>query len=430
MKHSVKFLIIGAGLTGLSAAYHLGSKYIIIEKEDSVGGLCRTVAKKGFFFDYSGHLLHLSDEYTRSLVASFLPDAFYKHARQAYIHYRDHVVPFPFQANLSALPDEVKKECLIGFIRAYCRREEKALETFEDWVHIYLGEGLAKHFFVPYNSKLYGEDLGHLTSEWCERYVPKPSLEETVDGALGRQTHDFGYNVSFLYPKKGGIQVLADSLAQRVNNIKLGLSACTVRWKQKELVANNGEIFTYESLVSTMPLPELVSALDPVPQAVKAAGDLLKWRTVHCLNIGVRKTGGSTSHWAYFPESDYVFYRVGFIHNICRNSVPEAHSAYYIEVARDPDEPVDTEKLRTRSIEGLVKAGILDKSDSVVIAQYLPLQYAYVVYDRARPAAVRVIRDFLAQQNIYSVGRYGEWKYSAMENALLDGKSVAEYIMS
>jgi protoporphyrinogen oxidase len=331
---------------------------------------------------------------------------------------------------LSALPADVNKECLLGFIQAHCRKERKHIETFEDWVHAYLGEGLAKHFFVPYNTKLYGEDLKHLTPEWCERYVPKPNLEETVDGALGVQTCDFGYNVNFLYPKRGGIQVLADSLAQEVNDIKLGTALRTVRWKQKEVAAGNDETFGYEVLVSTMPLPELVDALDPIPPDVKAARDQLTWRSVHCMNIGVRKTGGATSHWAYFPESDVVFYRVGFIHNICQESVPEGHTAYYVEIASDPDEHIDREEIRNRSIEDLVNVGILEQDDEVVVTQYLPLPCAYVVYDHARPAAVKLIRGFLERQDIYSVGRYGEWKYSAMENALLDGKSVAERIMS
>ena len=65
--------------------------------------------------------------------------------------------------------------------RLFPVHEEK---TFEDWVHKYFGTGLAKHFFIPYNTKLYGESLSNLTPEWCERYVPKPNLEETIDGVL------------------------------------------------------------------------------------------------------------------------------------------------------------------------------------------------------------------------------------------------------
>ena len=430
MQNGSKYIVIGAGLTGLSAAYHLGNNYTVIEKENTVGGLCRTVQKNGFFFDYSGHLLHLSNEYTKKLVVSLLPHTFDKHFRRAHIYYRKHEVPFPFQANLSALPNDIKKECLLEFINAYCRKKVHNPKTFEDWVHQYFGTGLAKHFFIPYNTKLFGESLNNLTPEWCEQYVPKPNLEETIDGVLGNQTQDFGYNASFLYPKEGGIQVLADSLAERVENIKLGLSVRTVRWKQKELVTDNDETLTYESLVSTIPLPELAGMLNPIPHDIEDSRDQLKWRTVHCFNVGIRKAGSSKSHWAYYPESDFVFYRVGFIHNICEKSVPKGHSAYYIEIACDPKEDVDIDNLRERSIKDLKKAGMLDENDEVVVMHHLSLPFAYVVYDHARTAAVMKIKYFLEQHGIYSVGRYGEWKYSAMETAILDGKDIAERLSS
>ena len=430
MDEKARYIIVGAGLTGLSAAYHLGDEYIIFEKEDSVGGLCRTVHKEGFYFDFSGHLLHLRDEYTKQLVASLLPDKFREHHRWAHIHYHNRTVPFPFQANLSALPPDAKKECLLGFIYSYCNRKEKSIGTFEEWVHAYLGEGLARHFFVPYNTKLYGDSLKNLTPEWCDWFVPKPSLEETVDGALGDQTRDFGYNINFLYPRQGGIQILADAIAQKVHNLILGVSVGTVCWKEKELETVSGERYGYERLISTMPLPELVNALDPLPRELREAGLVLRWRAVHCINIGVKKTGGPTSHWAYFPEEDFVFYRVGFIHNICERSVPEGCSAYYIEIASDPHEDVDVEELTGRSIEDFNKVGILEGGDDIVAVQYLPMPCAYVVYDHVRPAAVQTIKEFLEQHDIHSVGRYGGWKYSTMEDALLDGKSIAERLKS
>jgi UDP-galactopyranose mutase len=195
-------------------------------------------------------------------------------------------------------------------------------------------------------------------------------------------------------------------------------------------VSSAGETHGYEKLVSTMPLPDLVNALDPSPRRVSEAGRMLRWRTVHCVNIGVKKKDRTPSHWIYFPEPGYVFYRVGFIHNICRKSVPGGHSAYYVEIATDPNERVDGEALARRSMTDLARAGILDPHDDVTEVQYLPMPYAYVVYDRARSSAVRLILDFLEEHGIHSVGRYGGWKYSAMENAILDGKSVADKLRS
>jgi protoporphyrinogen oxidase len=154
-----RYLIIGAGLTGLSAAYHLRRDFLVLEKEKSPGGLCRTIHENGFFFDHSGHLIHLRNEYTKSLVPSLLKNNFAEHRRMAYIQYDSCKVPFPFQANLSSLPRSVNRECLIEFIDAYCRGKNAQIRSFQDWVMTHLGGGLARHFFVPYNRKLYGAYL-------------------------------------------------------------------------------------------------------------------------------------------------------------------------------------------------------------------------------------------------------------------------------
>jgi protoporphyrinogen oxidase len=424
-------VIIGGGLTGLSTAYHLRNDYILVEKESTAGGLCRTIHKDGFSFDFSGHLLHLKNDYTKKLVPGLLHDNLAKHQRASYIQYLGHQVPFPFQANLSALPAEVIKECLTGFVHAHCSATPDKIESFRDWILAHLGEGMAKHFFVPYNTKLYGASLETLTPEWCNQFVPKPNLEETIDGALGIQRGRFGYNAEFLYPVQGGIQALPDALAAEVSDIKVRTPILRIHWKNKQVETETGERYAYNHLVSTIPLPELVRRLEPLPGELEEAGTVLRWRTVHCLNIGLRNKPPQTCHWAYFPEPEYVFYRVGFTHNFAPRSVPEGRASLYVEIARDPqqgdaEEEPDAGGCYETAVSHLLKAGILRQESDVLLHLHLPMPFAYVVYDHHRPRALEVIHRFLQENDIHSIGRYGEWKYSSMETAILDGKAVVE----
>ena len=428
MSEKWRFVIIGAGLTGLSATYHLKSQYIVFEKEGVPGGLCRTEKIKGFHFDCSGHLIHLRNEYTKSLVPSLLKNNISEHRRKAYVQYESCKVPFPFQANLSSLPHAVNRECLMEFIDAYCCRKGLKVNSFQDWVVTHLGGGLARHFFVPYNTKLYGADLEHMTSEWCDRYVPKPDLQEMVDGAIGNQKKDFGYNQTFMYPQTGGIQSLVNGFAEGVDNIRLNYQVQKVLWKEKAVIGEDGNRTRYESLVSTMPLPLLVDALEPVPAELLEARKALRWRSVHCLNLGVKGNDTGRYHWAYFPGSDSIFYRVGFIHNFTPKSVPPGCSALYIEIASDPEEVADVEVLFNKAIKDLINLDILPNEDTILVKSYVPMPCAYVVYNHERPGALEVIQRFLSQQSIYSVGRYGDWKYSSMEDAILDGKAIAEQL--
>jgi protoporphyrinogen oxidase len=423
-----RIIIIGAGLTGLSTAYHLNEGYRIFEKEEDPGGLCRTVSQNGFSFDFCGHLLHLRNEYTQKLVPSLLKNKCVEHQRKAYIQYRDCTVPFPFQAHLSSLPPRINKDCLLGFINAYFSETPKNIRTFGEWVCAYLGKGLAEHFFVPYNTKLYGTNLKDMTPDWCDMYVPKPNLEETIDGAIGIQKGEFGYNASFLYPKTGGIQSLVNGLVEKVETIHLNRSIRNILWKERRIIDQNGEETRYESLVSSMPLPELLNALAPLPAELFNARNALRWRSVHCLNLGVGKPFAGDTHWAYFPEAKYIFYRVGFFHSFAPNLTPPDCSSFYVEVAANPEESFDERDLFNRAIEDLIKAGILSNRDEILARCYLPIPHAYVVYNHDRQDALKEIHGFLKGHSIYSVGRYGEWKYSSMETALLDGKAIAEQL--
>src|SRR4030042_7038604 len=222
-----KIVIIGAGLSGLNAGYQAslrGLDYVICEQESEVGGLCKTIKREGFSFDYSGHLLHLKDPYFKFLVRNLLRKNLKTHRRRFCIYSRGVFPPYPFQANLRNLPPKVIRECLLEFVKAYYENEDlptSQYETFADWIEAKLGNGIGKYFMMPYNTKIWTVSPRELTCEWLSEYVPRPSLVEVFDGAFLEQRKEFGYNLRFWYPKKGGIQALCNSLAERVPNIQL-----------------------------------------------------------------------------------------------------------------------------------------------------------------------------------------------------------------
>jgi UDP-galactopyranose mutase len=425
----IETTIIGAGLTGLSTAYHLKDGYVIFERENSVGGLCRTFNYKGFELGYSGHLIHLHNDYTKKLIPSLLNYNVKKYHRNAYIFNKNYIVPFPFQANLSALPEEIISECISGLRSAYRKRHNKAVQSIEDWVAAQFGDGLAKHFFIPYHTKLYGTASKNITAEWCDKFIPKPNFSEIIEGANGEQKKDFGYNIDFIYPAKGGIQQLPDALAKGVKNIRLNSAVHKIHWKEKKIEAEDNTFIQYEQLVSTIPLPELLRSLVPLPAEIDRSRKLLRWRSVHCLNLGIKKEDPINRHWAYFPEPEYIFYRVGFTHNFAPRSAPPGYSSLYVEIAGDPDEKIKSEGLFDKAIKDLRRVDILGNSDEIAARLYLPIPYAYVVYDHNRSAALKTIQAFLSKNSIYSIGRYGGWKYSFMEESILDGKQLAESLL-
>src|SRR5437879_1019073 len=206
---SVRTVVVGGGLAGLSAARELGREFVLLEAEDRLGGLCRTERVGGFSFDWTGHWLHARDPEMRELIArKWLAGNLLEVQRRALIYSEGVWTRFPYQFNLHGLPAQTIADCIIGFVRA---AKEGELGNAADYILRHLGRGFAEHFMFPYNEKLYTVNCEELSPEWGGRFIPRPSLEEVVRGALGLAGEGAGYNATFWYPKSGGIEALAPS---------------------------------------------------------------------------------------------------------------------------------------------------------------------------------------------------------------------------
>jgi protoporphyrinogen oxidase len=428
-----ELLIVGAGLAGLSAGYHAqlkGLDYGLYEAGARPGGCCRTRERDGFHFDYSGHLLHLKDPYFQGLVRELLAGNLSVIPRNAVIYSHEVFSRYPFQANLFGLPAPVVKECLLEFVKAYHGNEDlpsTAYRTFHDWIVAKLGEGIGRHFMFPYNEKLWTVPTGEMTCDWQSEYVPKPDLEDVFNGAFEDQSKGFGYNASFWYPERGGIQALSDALAARVSRLHLNQSVTSIDPVAKCVRFASGSSASFGRLVSTMPLNKLVQKMEgTLPEPVQSALQRLRHNSILIVNLGVKGAHLTDKHWIYLPEKKYTAYRVGVYSNFSAALAPAGTSSFYIEIAYQQDWHVDKDMLVANSIADMVELGLIGSLDDILVKDVLDLECAYVIYDQQHAESRKVIRDFLRLHDIESIGRYGNWEYSGMEEALSQGRNVIE----
>ena len=421
-------VILGGGLTGISTAAHLRAPWVLLEREERLGGHARTDARDGFKFDKTGHWLHLRDPAVKRMVDELLPGEMVPIARKARIFSHGVLTRYPYQANLHGLPPEVIKECLMGVIEARAGAgsgPEPA--NFEEYCLRHFGAGISKHFMIPYNEKIWGVHPREITAAWCSRFVPLPNLEQVVAGAVGAGPPEMGYNQTFLYPKSGGIEVFTRALATRLagpesaGRVHTRTSPEAVDWRRRE-VRVGGETLHYRALVATIPLPELLRRMSELPPAVEEAARRLRCTTLRYLNIAARGQPPADWHWIYVPEKRYPFYRVNVFSTAMASMAPAGCSSICVEMAdRGPvSEPVVRE-----TIAALVEAGALRDSADVIFAEPMQIEYAYVVFDQHYYEATRTIFEFLESQAIYPRGRYGAWTYNAMEDCVLAGREVA-----
>jgi protoporphyrinogen oxidase len=429
-------VIIGGGLTGISAAKHLARRWLLLEKNDRLGGHARTDEKDGYFFDKTGHWLHLRDPYTKQLIADLLGDRMVRVERRARIFSNGALTRFPFQANLHGLPPDVANECLLGFIQAWHRGQVQALAppaNFEEYIQQKFGPGIARHFMIPYNHKLWGVHPREITAAWCTRFVPTPTLEDVVKGAVGANPPELGYNISFLYPREGGIETMTRALAGSIDlergEIRTGTTPDVVDVAARE-VTIGGERIPYRAVVATLPLPELLKRVRGLPPDVEKAATQLRCTPVRYLNVGTRHPPPADFHWIYVPEEKYPFYRVGIYSNALPSMAPRDLGSLYVELSdRGPTPTGAARAALMRDVAGgLHAAGAIASPDDVLFADLHELTYAYVVFDDNYYPATETIRGWLEANDIYPRGRYGFWTYNSMEDCILAGREVAQTI--
>ena len=443
-------VVLGAGPTGLSAALELGAEALLLERQDTVGGWCRSIVDQGFTFDYAGHIMFSSDPFVLELYTRLLGDNLHWQDREAWVYSKSVYTRYPFQGALYGLPPEVLKECLIGAIEARFGPLKKpelrvaghdealaaapavaqagAPRNFEEFIHRVWGAGVAKHFAIPYNKKLWAVPLDEMETSWLGGRVPLPNLEEMIEGALQPVPKPMGPNARFGYPLRGGFQALMDGFLPLLEaELQLGADVVAVSPSARMVTLADGRRYSYDSLISTLPLPRLVAAMGgEAPPAVREAAAALRHVSVRCVNLGVAREAITDKHWIYYPE-DSVFHRIFVQGNASpHNNAPGGFGlTCEISYSEYKPLPVDGDALIERCIKDCIKVGILRADDQIIAANQLDLPYAYVVYDHARAAHVDTIRRWADAADIVLAGRYSEWEYYNSDHAFVAGRKAA-----
>jgi protoporphyrinogen oxidase len=432
-----KIVILGAGLSGLSTSFHLERNgvldYKLFEKSSTPGGLCRSVHQDGFTFDYTGHLLHVSDPYFKDFLTNIIGlHNFNLIERRSFVYSHDTYTAYPFQTNLYGLPTKVIAECIEGFIKRNTSR--RTPRTMHEWTLKHFGAGIGKHFLFPYNKKLWCLDAHEQHPSWTQRFVPTTSLEAMIEGAIKPRAIDGrGYNSNFYYPKQGGIASFSNDVAKTLTKpIHYEYEAKNINLKERSVTFTNGHKEFYEQLVSTLPLNTFLKMLtEPAHLNLARSAPKLRCNSVVNFNLGLSIPDLSEKHWIYFPELKYAFYRVGFWNNFASSMAKKGCSSLYGEfsyVATNKS-PQAVHALTQRSIKQILHVLGITKND-IVTQKILNLEHAYVMYDTWREKNLPKILEGLKNEQIQSIGRYGAWKYSSMQDAILDGKEAAEKLLA
>lgn len=416
----VNNLIIGGGISGLTLANYI-TDYLIVEKDSSLGGYARTHYIDDYIWDYAGHFFHFkTDEFKSMFINSMDKKDYIIKNKNTYIYFEDKLIDYPFQMNIHELSKDKFIDCLYDLFN---KQEKKVYTNFLDMLYGKFGISITEMFLKPYNEKLYATDLTKLDKDAMGRFFPYANIKEIINNMKNHS--NTSYNNTFMYPKKGA-QVIVNKLCEKVdmNKVMLNTSVTSIDLNKKEVTLSTKEVISYDNLINTIPFNKFLSLLNI--QEYTNFSNELSYNKVLVFNLGFdKKSTYNNTDWIYFPDKNINFYRAGFYDNILSTD----KLSMYIEIGYSKESIIDESTINKElslTLDNLKKCKIIDDTFKLVKYESIIMDPAYVHIDTLHDKLVKEIINDLETKNVYSVGRYGSWTYSSMEDAMLQSKELVE----
>ena len=419
-------LVIGAGPAGLSLAYHLQSDTLVLEKEDRVGGLCRSFHLHGGVFDIGGHSFHTPFPEVRALVTGIMDGRLHTFQRDARVYTYGTLIPSPFQKFFEQIPDpEVVGECRAGLQDANPSPEA---DDFEEYALRRFGHGVAKHFMLPYNRKLWGPNLKRISCEWTSERIAGAKGSKEEFKTIGGKRTPLQAETYLQYPNKGGVEEICKRLATHVPAIELNQEVARIDPQHKVAWTANGESYRWERLVSTMPLPELLRVIEGTPPELLELVERLDYLSLRVEFLLVGRQLLDVPQRIYVPDPEIPPHKIAFNHTSSAHLAELPRHAIMAEVSYSREKTIERETIAQRTVEALIEMGVLRSVNDVVWKGHVEVKYAYPVYTHERQDIVQEIRRYLEPFDIYTLGRFGGWEYINSDHCIWRGMRLARQL--
>lgn len=435
-----KIVILGAGPTGLGAAYQLSKldykNWQIYEKNGYIGGLSASFRdEKGFTWDVGGHVIFSGNDRFNRLVDDLLGNEILAFLRESWIWFRDSFVRYPFQNNFHLYPDKgIVLECASGLLDNL--NKKGPYKNFEEWIYSFFGKGIARYFMIPYNKKVWACPLKKMDYNWISKRVSIIDVHRILKNIIYQKDDgDWGPNSAFRYPLAGGICSLFNKfLPYTDGHLHLNKEVARILPKKKEIIFKDGEKISYDIIISTIPLNKLLKKMEGKPEGIRRATGQFLWNGGYIVGIGIKKPCPSKKNWMYFPQNDSPFYRVTYLSNYSPNMTPKGnYFSFLAESSYSKYKIVSRNSIIEKTIQGLINSKLITEEDrSLIVSTYLiDAPYSFPVPFLGRDKILKEIQSFLMKNGIFSRGRFGGWKYEVgnMDHSVLQGMEVVDRIL-
>lgn len=449
-------LILGGGLAGVTAAHELsrrGTRVILVEREDEVGGLAKSLTHSSehgeFTYDIGPHRFHSTDDRVAEVTLSVLGENVVERERLSRIFLYGKFFHYPLK--LGSALTKLPKLVMLRSIFDYGMQSIKNIfvrggdDNFENWVVRRFGRKLFNVFFGVYTEKTWGVPCTQISSDWAAQRISQTSLLNAVKTALFRPKGDVRSLIStFHYPKVGGIGGIARSfrdsavsngavvhLKTEVEEIIIEDGACVgVRVRDGN---GNQQTIRADRVLNTMPLTKLVRLATPAadPEVLNHV-DQMRQRSMVFVYLVLNREQLTPDHWLYIPEASLTFHRLSEYKNFSEDCAPADKTLVCAEITCDFGDDVwcdSDENLRQITVDDLVSIGLIQPEEVLETFTHREI-YAYPLYVLGYKKHLDAVLSWVdGVGNLDTTGRQGLFKYNNMDHSIAMGLTAADALL-
>ncbi len=417
-------------MAGFGAAYSLHGAGVVptlFDRNGYHGGHTASFRHDGgFVFDVGPHISFTKDSRIQELFAESVGHQFETVQINLNNYWKGHWPTHPVQLHLHGLPEDVVVKVIADFVEEH-HAPERRIHNYADWLVASFGRTFAELFPMTYTRKYHMTTAENMSTDWLGPRIYRPSLEEVLRGALTPAAPHSHYITHFRYPRSGGFVSYLSRFVP-LGNLKLGHELVRVDPRARRLSFANGAESSYDALVSSIPLPELLPMVVGAPPDVLDAARRLACSACVLVNVGVGRADLSSAHMTYFYDEDISFTRLSFPHTLSPENVEPGNGSIQAEVYFSSKyKPLTTapEALIAPVIADLRRCGILREDDPILFSNAMLVPYANVIFDLERAAALETVHGYLDDVGIAYCGRYGDWGYMWTDESFKSGEQAA-----
>lgn len=420
-------IILGAGISGISAAYHLkqqGMDSIIYEQDCDWGGLCGNFEVDGFRFDKAIHLSFTKDKYVKEIFSKSCE--YIVHKPIAYNYYKGSWLKHPAQNNLYPLGLEEKLEIISDFVEN--ENKKTNISNYEEWLRAQYGNYFSENFPIPYTRKYWTKEARELSITWVGDRMYKPNIKEVLKGAFEPDTPNTYYAKEMRYPKYGGYKNFLTTMVSE-SQIRFNKKVISIDVNSKSIQFEDKTKEQYTDLISSLPLPELVKMIEGVPDKVKLASEKLWATSVALVSFGFNRADIPKHLWFYIYDENHMASRCYSPSLKSKDNVSDGCSSLQFEVYFSRHKPLkyDGDELIEHIIEKSIEMNLFQRTD-IQVRDFRVLPYGNVAFYNGMEKDRQVVHDYLDEIDIKYIGRFGEWDYLWSDQSLISGMEICHTV--